>query len=135
MQQSGMALQTFAIVNSIPHTLNMKRNVNNTDIFPFLMFSQLYDREAWLSPLGRAKIFSQLLHQYESESKGVVTVIKNKRILEQFLQRRKLDKKLVSGLLAVEGAQVLEYNEDNVQKLFDYGVRMFGLNHFTDNQV
>ena len=135
MQKSNMALQTFAVVNSIPHTLNMQNNVNYTDIFPFLMFAQLYERDAWFSPLYRARAMSRLLQSYEDEGNGLVTFIKNQRNLENFLERRKTNKNLVSGLLSVEGAQVLEYNLDNVQKLYDWGVRMFGLNHFTDNQV
>ena len=130
MQASGMALQTFAIVNSIPHTLNMKFNVNNTDIFPFLVVSQLYDFEAWFSPLGRAKSFSKLLHSFEAESKGMFTVIKDQRTLNHFLKRRKSNRKMASGLLSVEGAQVLEYNLENVDTLFNLGVRMFGMLFF-----
>ncbi|KAG2385764.1 hypothetical protein C9374_002913 [Naegleria lovaniensis] len=135
MQRGNQALQVFAAVNSIPHTLNMKTNVNSTDILPFLMASQLYDYSAWFSPFQRARAYSKLLHDYQSESKGLFTIIKNKKILEEFVSKRAHNKNLVSGLYSIEGATVLEHQLENVQKLYDMGVRMFGLNHFGDNQV
>nr|CAG4719562.1 unnamed protein product [Naegleria fowleri] len=135
MQRGNQALQVLAAVNFIPHTLNMKTNVNSTDILPFLIASQLYEYSAWFSPFGRARAYSKLLHQYESESKGIFTIIKNKKNLEEFITKRSHNKKHASGLFSIEGATVLENNLDNIQKLYDMGVRMFGLNHFGDNQV
>ena len=138
MQEGNVALQTFAIVNHIPHTLNMQYNVNYTDIFPALVIPQMFSPTSWFSPFGRAVEMSKEFNEhYVEDCKGKFMPIKTREDLEEFLEKRKQPngKTVVSGLLSTEGATILESKLENVQKLYDMGVRMFGTNHFTDNSV
>ncbi len=55
--------------------------------------------------------------------------------LDRLLADRAGGKKVVGGMLSIEGLQDLEGNLANLDKLHDAGFRMAGLAHFFDNDV
>ncbi|MCB1453411.1 MAG: membrane dipeptidase, partial [Rhizobiaceae bacterium] len=70
-----------------------------------------------------------------ARSGGKLTIIKSKADLRAFLERRKAEPGIVAGLLALEGAQVLEGDPANVDAIFEAGYRMMSPTHFFDNEM
>jgi microsomal dipeptidase-like Zn-dependent dipeptidase len=70
-----------------------------------------------------------------SATDGKLVIIGSSRDLRIFIDRRKLEPKLVAGLLSIEGAHVLEGDAANVEAMFDAGYRMMSLAHFFDSEL
>jgi microsomal dipeptidase-like Zn-dependent dipeptidase len=65
----------------------------------------------------------------------VFRVIHTRSELSRYEDERRANPRLSAGFLGVEGAQVLEGRLENVQRLFDAGVRMMAPSHFFDTEV
>jgi microsomal dipeptidase-like Zn-dependent dipeptidase len=70
-----------------------------------------------------------------AKSNGKLALIKTKRDLQNFLERRKQDPNVVCGILAIEGAHALDGDAANVDALFDAGYRMMSPSHFFDSEM
>jgi microsomal dipeptidase-like Zn-dependent dipeptidase len=64
-----------------------------------------------------------------------LVLIQTKTDLSKFLERRKQEPNIVSGLLAIEGAHALDGDVANVDVLFDAGFRMMSPAHFFDTEM
>ena len=134
-RKGGVALQVFSVVSKSPWGLNIERNDDQSDQVTILALSQGWAPKTWTSLKERAVYQARRLFRMAALSKGKLTVLKSRADLSAFLERRRQDASLVAGLLALEGAQVLEGRAENVDAMDVAGYRMVGLAHFFDNEV
>jgi microsomal dipeptidase-like Zn-dependent dipeptidase len=135
LEEGGVALQVFSVVSKSPWGLNIERNDDRSDQVTLLALSQGWAPKTWTSLKERAVYQARRLFRMAALSKGKLTVLKSRADLSAFLERRRQDPSLVAGLLALEGAQVLEGRAENVEAMDVAGYRMVGLAHFFDNEV
>jgi membrane dipeptidase len=135
LQGGGVALQVFAVVSKTPWGLNIERNDDRSDQVWLLALAQGWAPKTWTSLKERAVYQARRLFRMAALSRGKLTVLKSRADLASFLDRRRQDPSLVAGLLALEGAQVLEGQAANVEAMDVAGYRMVGLAHFFDNEI
>lgn len=135
LSDGNVALQVFSVVSKTPHNLNIERNDDRSDDITLLAIGQRWPLRTWFSLKERALYQASRLHDMAARSDGQFVLIKSKRDLARFLERRKAEPGIVAGLLASEGAQVLEGDPANVDVLFDAGYRMMSAAHFFDTEM
>lgn len=134
MFEGNVALQAFTVVTKSPRGMNIENNTGDTDNILWLALSEMQPLENLSSLTGRAIFQSKKLHQFAEKSEGKFVVIKSKKDLQNFLERRKTEK-IVGGWLGIEGAHALDGKVENVDVLFDAGFRMMSPSHFFDNEM
>jgi len=135
MIEANLALQAFTIVSKTPKNLNFKRNDDKTDNVTSLMIGTGRPPITWFSLKERALQQCKELYNFESESQGHFRIITNQKELNTYITDRKSNSKQTAGYLGVEGMQILEGELENVQVMFDAGVRMMAPTHFFDNKL
>lgn len=135
LSEGNVALQVFAVVSKTPHNLNIEKNDDKSDDVTLLALAQRWPPRTWFSLKERALYQAARLHDMAERSQGKFVIIKTKGDLTQFLERRRSDPGMVAGLLALEGAQVLEGDPANVDVMFDAGYRMMSAAHFFDTEM
>lgn len=135
LAEGGVALQVFAVVTKTPRGLNIERNDDRSDNVLLLALLQRWPTRTWGSLKERALHQAQRLHDMAARSQGRLTVVGTQAELRTFRQRRAQDRSLVSGMLAIEGAQALDGDPANVDALFDAGFRMMSPTHFFDDEM
>lgn len=135
LDAGNVALQVFAVVTKSPKNLNIERNDDTTDNITLLAMGQRWPFSAIFSLKQRALYQAGRLHAMAARSDGRFVIVKSKRDLRRFLDRRKLEAGIVAGVLAIEGAHVLEGDPANVDALFDAGYRMMSPSHFFDTEM
>ncbi|HTV24022.1 MAG TPA: membrane dipeptidase, partial [Polyangiaceae bacterium] len=131
----GVALQAFTIVSKVPWGMNVSSNTGSSDMLTLLFFAEGWPPRTWTSLLERALYQCERLHDSAQRSDGTFRVIHSRSELARYEQDRRAQPRLSAGFLGVEGAQVLEGKLENVQRLFDAGVRMMAPSHFFDTEV
>lgn len=134
MFEGNIALQAFTVVTKTPRGMNIENNTGETDNIFWLTLSEMQPLENLSSLTGRAVFQAKKLHQFAEKSEGKFVVIKTKKDLQNFLERRKTEK-IVGGWLGIEGAHALDGKVENVDVLFDAGFRMMSPSHFFDNEM
>ncbi len=133
--EGNVALQAFTIVSKTPRRMNIEANDDSTDNVTLLAVAELWPVRAWTSLKERALYQAQKLHKYATQSNGKLTLIKSKSDLESYVARRQKEPSITAGFLGIEGAQVLEGKAENVDAMYDAGVRMMAPTHFFDNEI
>ena len=133
--EGNVALQVFSVVTKSPRGLNIERNDDKTDnVFPLIIAQRLPFR-TWNSLKERALYQASQLNHFASESNRQLVLIQTKTDLSKFLERRKQEPNIVSGLLAIEGAHALDGVVETVDVLFDGGLRVMSPSHFFENEM
>ncbi|GLS29267.1 Zn-dependent dipeptidase, dipeptidase homolog [Mesorhizobium albiziae] len=135
LDEGNVALQVFSVVTKSPQNLNIERNDDRSDDITLLAIGQRWPLRTWFSLKERALYQADRLSRMAAASENRFVLIKTKRDLARFLQRRKAEPGIVAGLLAIEGAHVLEGDPANVDVLFDAGYRMMSVAHFFDTEM
>lgn len=135
MIEGNMALQAFTIVTKSPKGQNMDQNTGETDNITSLVIAQGRGIDGWFSLYERAIDQCEELHQFAEKSDGKFRVVHDRNEFQTFLDDRKSNQELACGYLGVEGGHCLEGKLENVDKLWDAGVRMMGPTHFFDNEL
>jgi membrane dipeptidase len=133
--EGGVALQAFTIVSKAPWGMNISSNSDKSDMLTLLVVAQHWPVRTWFSLLERALYQSDRLAEAAEHSGGQFTLLRSRSDLARYSERRAHDREISAGFLGVEGAQVLEGQLANVQRLFDAGVRMMAPSHFFDTDV
>jgi microsomal dipeptidase-like Zn-dependent dipeptidase len=89
----------------------------------------------WSDLTERALYQARRVEEAADRSKGQLTVIRSAADLAAFETLRAADRRLVAGLIGVEGAQALKGDLANLDRLFDAGVRMMAPSHFFDTEI
>lgn len=134
LQQGNVAFQAFTMVTKSPDGLNFDNNNSSTDRITKLYMGQGKPFYTWFSLMGRATHQCRQLNGCD-RSNEYFHVIGNKKEFQDFLNLRKKNKKHVASFLGAEGGHCLEGNIENVEKLYNMGVRMLGPTHFFDNEL
>lgn len=134
LQEGNVALQAFTVVTKSPQNLNIEHNDDKTDNIYWLTLSEMQPLENLSSLTGRAVFQARKLHQFAEKSNGKLLIIKSKKDLQQFIEKRKSEK-ITGGWLGIEGAHALDGKVENVDKLFEAGFRMMSPSHFFDNEM
>ena len=129
------ALQVFSSVTKTPKRQNYVANSADTDNITALTIADLQPPRTWGSLLQRSLWHAQKLDRYAAGSNGQLRVIRTASDLDRMLADRAQGKKVVGGMLSIEGLQDLEGKFANLDTLYTAGFRMAGLAHFFDNDV
>ena len=129
------ALQVFSSVTKTPKGQNYVANSADTDNITALTIADLQPPRTWGSLLQRSLWHAQKLDRYAAGSNGQLRVIRTAADLDRLLADRAQGKKVVGGMLSIEGLQDLEGKFANLAILYSAGFRMAGLAHFFDNDV
>jgi membrane dipeptidase len=135
--EGNVALQACTIVTKTPYVwkMNIERNDDKTDNITILAIAERWPTSTWSSLTQRALYQARKLQDTASRSGGKFTVIKTSAELSSYLDRRINDPQITAGFLGIEGAHALDGNLDNIDVLFDAGVRMMAPTHFFDNDI
>jgi microsomal dipeptidase-like Zn-dependent dipeptidase len=133
--EGHVALQAFTLVTKAPRNLNIERNAGDTDNITLLAMAQRWPWAAIRSLKERALLQAKKLHEIQQRSAGKLTIIKSAADLESYLKRREQTSDITAGFLGVEGMHCLEGNPDNVEVMFNAGIRMMAPTHFFDTEI
>jgi len=135
MIEGRMALQVFTTVTKTPRGMNIEANPGDSDNITLLAVLEGWPPRTWGSLLERALWQADKLRRFAADSHGRLAIIRTREDLDGYLALHRDDPETAAGLLGIEGAQALEDDVANVDRLFDAGFRLFGLTHFFDNEV
>lgn len=135
LREGAVALQVFATVTFVPKGMNETANTADSDAMTALTIAQRWPRATWGSLFERAKYQAQRLQALEKSSNGAFVFARTKSDLQNALNARDTNKNILVGVMETEGAHPLEGKIENVDKLYAEGFRMFGLQHFFDNEL
>ncbi|PRY88171.1 dipeptidase [Mongoliibacter ruber] len=136
MQEANVALQVFTIVSKSPRGQNMDFNKTDAqDNITLLNIVQGRPMSNWFSLINRTMYQSGKLQQFADDFEDNFIFVKSKADLENLIESRKNNKQIIGGLLGIEGAHALEGSMENLEKVYEAGVRLIGPSHFFDNEL
>ena len=136
MQEGQTTLQAFTIVTKSPRGQNFQENSANTfDNITPLSIGQGQPIKTWFSLLNRALYQCKKLHKAAKRFNNEFIVVKSKNDFQELLTKRKTNKNVIGGFLGIEGGHCLEGKLENLELVFNAGVRMLGPTHFFDNEM
>ncbi|WP_020528335.1 dipeptidase [Flexithrix dorotheae] len=136
MQEANMALQAFTIVTKSPKGQNFSKTSGDAfDNVTLLNFLQARPVSNWFSLMERAIYQSQKLHQLAIDFDDEFIIVKNKDDLKKLIALKKQDNRVIGGFLGIEGGHCLEGKIENLDRLYQEGVRMFAPTHFFDTKL
>lgn len=133
--EGNVALQAFTIVTKSPRGQNIDQNSADTDRITDLVIASGWPIRTWGSLFERALYQMDTLHEYEAASDGQLRIIRTADDLELFMREYQPGDGKVAGWLGIEGAHPLEGKLENVDRLFEAGLRVSGITHFFDNEL
>jgi membrane dipeptidase len=131
--EGNVAIQAFTLVTTSPRGLNIYKNSDDTDQITLLSMAQLWPPGTWNSPKQRAMYEAARLHTFAKKSQGKLVIIRSRTDLQNYLSSRKPGQ--VAGFIGAEGSQPLEGKLENLDDLFNSGIRMMAPTHFTDTAI
>ncbi|MFE3290482.1 dipeptidase [Rhodococcus sp. NPDC059234] len=135
LQDGNVALQVFSSVSKSPKGQNYESNSDETDNISLLTIAQLQPPRTWGSLLERSLYHADKLANAAADSDGQLRVVRTRGDLETLLADRAAGQDVTGALFSVEGLQNLEGRIENLDRLYDAGMRMAGFTHFFDNEV
>ena len=130
LQEGGVRLQVFTAVTKTPKHMNYDQNAADTDNITLLAIAQRWPIAAWGSLFERARYMAHRLERLDARAGEEFVFVKSAAEL-----RDALDSGAVAGVFGIEGAHPLEGDLDNIDRLYDAGMRVMGLQHFFDNEL
>jgi len=136
MVEGNMALQVFSSTTKSPAGQNYESNsADARDQLTPVTVLGLWPIKSWTSIYERAVHQARELYAAEEQAPKALLVVTSRSDLDALLEARAEGKPLVGGILLTEGSHPLEGDLTNVQKLYDEGYRIMGLQHFFDNRL
>lgn len=136
MREANVGLEMFTIVSKSPSGQNMQSNSADTfDNITPLTIAKGESVANWFSLINRTLSQSQDLQDFVAKEEDQAIFIKSKSDLQRLISARENDRKVIGAMLGIEGAHALEGSLDNLDRVYEAGVRMIGLTHFFDNEL
>ncbi|WP_109356083.1 dipeptidase [Sphingorhabdus sp. EL138] len=135
MQDGNVGLQIFSSVTKTPKNQNYDSNSADSDNITMLTVAQLQPIRTWSSLLERQLWHATKLDRAVSASDGAMVAISEPGHVQGLGAARGGDDKPIGVMFSAEGLQTLEGKRENLDKLYDAGMRMAGLVHFFDNKL
>jgi len=134
LREGGVALQMFTAATRMPFTFDLHEvDTDSSDILTVGFIAQRAPM-ARLGPRDRALHQAGRLSELIENSEGGLLPVRTRAELDAAIAAHRENADVVGAIFGVEGAHALEGDLDNLQLLFDAGVRMIGLTHFFDNE-
>lgn len=135
LQRGNVALQVFSATTKSPSGQNYEENTGDSDNITLLAVAQMWPVRTWTSIYERAQYQLDKLRAFAADSDGQLVVIESTADMQEFADRRARGERVVAGIYLIEGAHPLEGELDNLDSLFEAGLRIVGLTHFFDNRL
>jgi microsomal dipeptidase-like Zn-dependent dipeptidase len=132
--EGGVALQAMAASTKVPRKLNLDRNDGRSDDILLVAIALGWPLATLRSLLARALFLAREADRLAAASGGRFTVIRTAVELAGHLERHRSGAVVTAGLLTIEGAQALDGDPANVDRLVDAGYRMMSPAHFYDTR-
>ncbi|MEM9014057.1 MAG: membrane dipeptidase [Pseudomonadota bacterium] len=129
LKEGGVGLQVFAAVTKSPRGQNYEKNAADSDQLTLLVKAQRWPARTWDSLLERALYQGGRMASASSEL-DEFSLIRTRIDLQAALESDHL-----AGVFAIEGGHALEGDVDNLNVLYEAGLRVMGLHHFFDNAL
>ena len=135
MREANVALEMFTIVSKSPAGQNMQSNSEDAfDNITPLTIAKGESPANWFSLINRTLSQSEALVDFVENEGEKAIFIRSKTDLEKLIEARKTDKAVIGAMLGIEGGHALEGTLENLDKVYEAGVRMIGPTHFFDNE-
>lgn len=136
LQAGNVAVQVFTTVTKSPKGQNYDENLADAqDQITLLAIAQMWPIRTWNNLTERALYQSEKLHGFAEEAPDVLRIIRTKTDLEEVLSARADGSKIVGAIMGAEGGHALAGDIANLDRLYDAGFRVIGLQHFFDNAL
>jgi len=135
LQTGNVALQIFSATTKSPSGQNYEKNTGDSDNITLLAQMQMWPTSTWDSLYERAVFQLNKLSGFAANSNSQLVLVKNKTDMQILVTRSEAGESVVGGIYLIEGAHPLEGKLDNLNRLFDQGLRVMGLTHFFDNRL
>lgn len=135
LANGNIALQVFSLPTKTPHGLNIESNDDKSDDIFWLALVERWPPRTWKSLTARAVYQAERLHSFAIASRGGFALIETSAELDSYLERRKTNRRLTAGMLAIEGAHALDGKLENLDVLYSAGYRMMSPSHFFDTDI
>lgn len=136
LEDGNVALQVFSSVSKSPKGQNYDSNPSDAgDNITLLTIAQLQPFRTWRSLLERSLHHAERLADAADASDGALRLVRARSDLDRLVADRAGGKQVTGALFSVEGLHNLEGDFDNLDELYDAGMRMAGFTHFFDNEV
>ncbi|MFC7496489.1 MULTISPECIES: dipeptidase [unclassified Nocardioides] len=135
LEDGNVALQVFSSVSKSPKGQNYEANSADSDNITLLTIAQLQPPRTWTSLLQRSLYHAEKLRDAAERSDGRLVLVRTKDDLEDLMAKREAGEQVTGAMFSVEGLQDIEGDIDNLDELYDAGMRMAGFAHFFDNDV
>ena len=133
LRAGNVALQVFSATTKSPAGLNYDRNDAGSDDITKLAIVSLWPPRTWGSLYERAVYQLDKLKDLAGHSE--LTIVTSRQEMAEFVARRQSGEPAMAALYLIEGAHPLEGELENLDRLFDQGLRIVGLTHFFDNEL
>jgi microsomal dipeptidase-like Zn-dependent dipeptidase len=130
--EGGVALVGMAASTHVPRNANLERNDDRTDDVTLIALGQRWPSATRDSRLARALYFADRLRSMADGSAGALTLLRTRADLDAYLARRAVDTSITAAFLAIEGAQALDGDVDNLDAVAGAGYVMLSPTHFFD---
>jgi microsomal dipeptidase-like Zn-dependent dipeptidase len=132
--EGNVALQVLAASTKVPRKANLERNDDRSDDITLLGIASGWPPRTWRSLLARALHLASRAETFAHGSHGRFSLIRSRRDLAAYVERRQADPAMTAGLLSIEGAHALDDDPDNLDIVFAAGYRTMSLTHLFDNR-
>ena len=133
MQDGNIALQVFSATTKSPSGQNYESNEATSDTITQLAVVSLWPPRTWSSLYERAVYQLDKLKKLEANSE--IVLIRSRQDMQALVDARTNGERPIGAIYLIEGAHPLEGDVDNLDRLYDQGLRIAGLTHFFDNEL
>ncbi|GHB45412.1 dipeptidase [Pseudovibrio japonicus] len=134
--KGNVGVQIFTSVTKSPRGQNYEKNsAEAADNITLLGRLQSWPSEALNKLSERALLQARRLYALEKKHPEQVKVVHTQEELQAVLDARANGSTMIAGILGTEGGHALDGDIKNVNRLYDGGLRLMGLQHFFDNKL
>lgn len=133
--EGKVALQAFTIVSKVPYGINFHSNSENSDMLKLHSVVAGRAPSCWFNITNRALTQCSELKRFAARSDDKFRILYTSEDLEAYLHDRQKDPQITAGFLGLEGLHALQGDINNIDVLYEAGVRMMAPVHFSDNEM
>lgn len=133
--EGHVSLQAFTIVSKVPFGINFQANETNSDMLKLHSFAVGRGPSTWFNVTDRAIAQCNELKKYEKKSNGQFRILYSAEDMKKYLSDKKQNPQITAGFLGLEGLHSLSGDINNMEILYQKGVRMMAPVHFQDNEL
>ena len=133
LRDGNVALQVFSATTKSPKGLNYESNDAESDDITLLAVASFWPPRTWNSVYERAVYQLEKLQDLTEHSNLIL--IRSKQDMHELVALRAHGEPDIGAVYLIEGAHPLEGKLENLDQLFEQGLRIVGLTHFFDNEL